>query len=188
MLLCARRQVGGLLLVARNTLIALALLPIVGHLQAGGTMPAASAAALRAGLAAASLTPVAASRPDAARRSLPDDGSAERTAVDRMDSGANRVCLYPQRDEAARWLDGPQCFDNLAAQLGGACDVVDSAAASSEAFCALLPPEAFGIPAAASAQATAPPIEVRRRLDFVARGEFARGASRRPLSGCASTE
>jgi hypothetical protein len=188
MLLCARRQVGGLLLVARNTLIALALLPIVGHLQAGGTMPAASAAALRAGVAAASLTPVAASRPDAARRSLPDDGSAERTAVDRMDSGANRVCLYPQRDEAARWLDGQQCFDNLAAQLGGACDVVDSAAASSEAFCALLPPEAFGIPAAASAQATAPPIEVRRRLDFVARGEFACGASRRPLSGCASTE
>ena len=45
MLLCARRQVGGLLLAARNTLIALALLPIVGHLQAGGTMPAASAAA-----------------------------------------------------------------------------------------------------------------------------------------------
>ena len=62
MLLCARRQVGGLLLVARNTLIALALLPIVGHLQAGGTMPAASAAALRAGLAAASLTPVASPR------------------------------------------------------------------------------------------------------------------------------
>ena len=28
---------------------------------------------------------------------------------------------------------------------------------SVEAFCALLPPEAFGIPAAASAQATAPP-------------------------------
>ena len=187
MLLCARRQVGGLLLVARNTLIALALLPIVGHLQAGGTMPAASAAALAAGLQV-SLTPVVASRPDAARRSLPDDGSAERTAVDRMDSGANRVCMYPQRDEAARWLDGQQCFDNLAAQLGGACDVVDSAAASSEAFCALLPPEAFGIPAAASAQATAPPIEVRRRLDFVARGEFACGASRRPLSGCASTE
>jgi hypothetical protein len=174
MLLCARRQVGGLLLVARNTLIALALLPIVGHLQAAGLQ--------------VSLTPVVASRPDAARRSLPDDGSAERTAVDRMDSGANRVCLYPQRDEAARWLDGQQCFDNLAAQLGGACDVVDSAAASSEAFCALLPPEAFGIPAAASAQATAPPIEVRRRLDFVARGEFACGASRRPLSGCASTE
>ena len=33
MLLCARRQVGGPLLVARKTLIALALLPIVGHLQ-----------------------------------------------------------------------------------------------------------------------------------------------------------
>ena len=63
MLLCARRQVGGLLLVARNTLIALALLPIVGHLQAGGTMPAASAAALAAGLQV-SLTPVVASRPD----------------------------------------------------------------------------------------------------------------------------
>ena len=76
---------------------------------------------------------------------------------------------------------------NLGGQ-GGACDVVDSVAASSEAFCALLPPEAFGIPAAASAQATAPPIEVRRPLDFVARGEFACGASRRPLSGCASTE
>eukprot|EP01046_Picozoa_sp_COSAG06_P058507 COSAG06_NODE_11775_length_1466_cov_21.846379_1_plen_377_part_01 len=161
MLLCARRQVGGLLLVARSTLIALALLPIVGHLQAGGTMPAASAAALATGLQV-SLTPVVASRPDATRRSLPDDGSAERTAVDRMDSGANRVCLYPQRDEAARWLDGQQCFDNLAAQLGGACDVVDSVAASSEAFCALLPPEAFGIPAAASAQVTAPPIAVAK--------------------------
>eukprot|EP01046_Picozoa_sp_COSAG06_P011049 COSAG06_NODE_621_length_13727_cov_26.487893_1_plen_87_part_00 len=67
MLLCARRQGGGLLLTARNRLIALALLPIVGHLQAGGTMPAASAAAHGALLAAASLTPVAASRPDAAR-------------------------------------------------------------------------------------------------------------------------